>query len=64
MFTGPATSGGSSPYSTASADARGRHEGAVGAEARGHRRRADESAANQNVTVAALLEQLKKNSEN
>ena len=64
MFTGPATSGGSSPYSTASADARGRHEGAGGAEARGHRRRADESAANQNVTVAALLEQLKKNSEN
>ncbi|WP_296106486.1 DUF6779 domain-containing protein [uncultured Corynebacterium sp.] len=49
--------------SSNSADLRGRHEGPQGSSSGGRRRRSDNGDSSHNVTVAALLEQLKKNSE-
>lgn len=62
MFTG-SQSYGSSASSSNTPDPRGRHEGPQGSSSGGRRRRADNGDSSQNVTVASLLEQLKKNSE-
>lgn len=62
MFTG-SQSYGSSASSSNTPDPRGRHEGPQDSSSGGRRRRADNGDSSQNVTVASLLEQLKKNSE-
>ncbi|MBY0795874.1 DUF6779 domain-containing protein [Corynebacterium parakroppenstedtii] len=62
MFTG-SQSYGSSASSSNTSDPRGRHEGPQDSSSGGRRRRADNGDSSQNVTVASLLEQLKKNSE-
>ncbi|WP_340049739.1 DUF6779 domain-containing protein [Corynebacterium parakroppenstedtii] len=62
MFTGSQNYG-SSASSSNTADPRGRHEGPQDSSSGGRRRRADNGDSSQNVTVASLLEQLKKNSE-
>ena len=54
---------GSSASSSNTPDPRGRHEGPQDSSSGGRRRRADNGNSSQNVTVASLLEQLKKNSE-
>lgn len=53
----------SSASSSNTPDPRGRHEGPQDSSSGGRRRRADNGDSSQNVTVASLLEQLKKNSE-
>lgn len=62
MFTG-SQSYGPSASSSNTPDPRGRHEGPQDSSSGGRRRRADNGDSSQNVTVASLLEQLKKNSE-
>ena len=62
MFTGSQNYG-SSASSSNTPDPRGRHEGPQDSSSGGRRRRADNGDSSQNVTVASLLEQLKKNSE-
>lgn len=62
MFTGNQNYG-SSASSPDSVDPRGRHEGPQDSSSGGRRRRADNGDSSHNVTVASLLEQLKKNSE-
>lgn len=62
MFTGSQNYG-SSASSSNSVDPRGRHEGPQDSSSGGRRRRADNGDSSHNVTVASLLEQLKKNSE-